>query len=410
MKKEFLTQTTQEMAIKVRNTRVEAIRNKNITKKGVRVYKDGLIGISGAIGDVDDAVLLKQAEDNLKTRLPYPYALSAGVKDHRSYCENTTTASELLNHTTEILETLRTEYPAFDFSETALHKTSRVQLTNSEGLDLAFETTTYELGFLLKDKKSANLFDGFLLNSGHRFDPDAFWAFNRELLDAYSNEVPLPDKEEMPVIHLAPGVAQIFLNRSLNGERYALGSSLFSGKIGEKLFDERVTVEQSRDPLLFNEPFFDTEGTVVENDAYPLIENGVLKNVYTDKKIAHKYDLPHTGAAGGGYDDLPTLAPQYLFIRPDSEDLKAALNGEPAVLVVISSGGDFTSDGDYAAPVQTSFLFDGEKIVGKLPEFSIRSNIFDMLGKDYIGTFKNRVFYMGDFENHLQVSRMTIVR
>lgn len=99
--------------------------------------------------------------------------------------------------------------------------------------------------------------------------------------------------------------------------------------------------------------------------------------------------MPYTGAASGAYDDIPTLSGTSLRFVIDSDDVKAALDGQMAVLVVVSSGGDFTPDGSFAAPVQVSFLFDGERIIGKLPEFTMRSNLYKMLGEDYIGTSDN---------------------
>lgn len=52
-------------------------------------------------------------------------------------------------------------------------------------------------------------------------------------------------------------------------------------------------------------------------------------------------------------------------------------------------GGGFSDTGEYAMPVQMSYLTDGEKILGRLPPFTMRSNLFDMFGKDFIGTSKH---------------------
>jgi PmbA protein len=92
----------------------------------------------------------------------------------------------------------------------------------------------------------------------------------------------------------------------------------------------------------------------------------------------------------------------------DHVDAKKALKGQLAILVIVASGGDFTSDGQFASPVQISFLFDGEKILGKLPEFQMRSQLKTMLGDDYIGTF-DTPFYFGDHER-IQGYYMDIVR
>lgn len=410
MKKEWIKLTTRETAIKVRNTKVEAIRSKNLVKKGVRVFEGGYIGISGCIGDTPNALLEKQAEDNLAVQIEYPYALETGTADHRDYNENPMDAETLLKHTNNILEVLRNEYQAFDFSETVSLNETEYHFKNTEGVDLSYKDAYYSIGLLLKDKKSANLFDGFLMSSGRNFDPEKFWKANREILNAYKTPVALPEQSKMPVILVGNSAVNGFLNRCLNGESYALGSSLFSGKMGEKLFDERVNVSIYRNPEETFEPFFDKEGVVLENDQYPLIEKGVFKGVYTDKRTATKYDLPHTGAASGSYDSMPTLEYTSLKVHTDATDLKTALNGQLAILVIINSGGDFTPDGNYASPVQASFLFDGEKLLGKLPEFNIRGNLFDLLGKDYIGTFDNDYFYIGDsksqvFAYHMEISK-----
>jgi len=63
---------------------------------------------------------------------------------------------------------------------------------------------------------------------------------------------------------------------------------------------------------------------------------------------------------------------------------------------MVAAGGEVNADGNYATPVQASYLFDGKKIIGKLPEFNMSNNVFDILGKDYIGTFKSDELYFGE--------------
>ena len=199
----------------------------------------------------------------------------------------------------------------------------------------------------------------------------------------------------------------------LHGERFARGSSLLSGRLGEQLFSEKVTIELNRDPQTTGRPFFDTEGVVLPNDRLAVVEKGKLIKVLTDKRTADAYGLEHTGAALGDYDDLPSIdgpLGSSLSFRTDSANMKEALQGRPAILSIIASGGAFTANGSFATPVQIAFLFDGERIIGKLPEFAIRSNLFKMLGEDYIGTFDNTNFYFGDIATQLQGYYMTIVR
>ncbi len=410
MKQESITIREKETAAKVQNTRINAVRTKDIAKKGVRVYKDGKIGISGAIGEVAEDKLVENAVRNLGTGISYPYPLSKDRKDHRTYNDNPISAEELMSITESVLETLGKEYSDFDFSETVSTSEITIEMRNSEGLDLEYKDAYFSLGLILREKKSANLFDGLIMCVGRQFDPDKFWAFNRSYLEAYRNPVALPEGDVLPVFALMPDNLTGFLNKSLNGERFATGSSIFSGKLGEQLFSEKVTLEQNRNPLYEPGAFFDMEGVVLLEDRCVLIEDGKLVSVFTDKKNSELYNLPHTGSASGAYDDMPSLTTVPLRFRTDSENLKDALKGQPAILTVISSGGDFTPDGSFAAPVQVSFLFDGEKIIGKLPEFTMRSHLNKMLGEDYIGTFDNTVFYLGDIPSQVQGYYMTIMK
>lgn len=413
MKQEYITIREKETTARVQMSQVQAVRLKDITKKGVRVYKDGKIGISGAVGEVSDAFLLESAKQNLGAGIDYPYPLTKDHKDHRSYNNKPMHSQELLDHAEHILAVLRDEYPDFSFSEFISASEITFQMRNSEGLDLEYQDAFFLLSLILKEKATANLFDGSLVCQSRLFNPVRFLEFNREFLEAYRNKVELPKDDILPVFTLETSILMGFLGRALHGERFAKGSSLFSGKMGELLFSERVTVELLRDPQVTPGPFFDAEGVILPGDRLNVIEHGRLTRVLTDKRTADVYDLPHTGSATGSYDDPPTIDGAHgrvLAFKTDSKDIAGSLKGQPAILALICSGGDFTADGSYATPVQVSFLFDGERLVGKLPEFTMRSHIDNMLGEDYIGTFDNTTLYLGDFPSQLQGYYMNIMR
>ncbi|NLJ41549.1 MAG: hypothetical protein GX352_08075, partial [Clostridiales bacterium] len=364
MDKEFITIREKETTVRIQNTEINALRTKDIVKNGVRVYEDGKIGISGAIGDISNESLIENAVENLDAGISYPYEISGDAKDHRNYGEMTMDSPALLDLSQGIVDRLRSDYKDFDFSEGISAKEAVWNMKNSRGLDLEYRDSYIALGLLLKEKKSANLFDGFLQYRGRTFDLSRFWDFNEGLLEAYRNNVPLPKGETLPVFLVDLSDLENFLSRSLNGELYATGGSIFSGKVGEKLFNDKITVLQDLNPFYTASPFFDMEGVVLKDDCYNLIQNGELKAVYTDKRAAHVYELPHTGAASGSYDGRPALTGASLRFGVDSSNIKSALDGQMAVLVAISSGGDFTADGSFAAPVQVGFLFDGERIIG----------------------------------------------
>ena len=54
-----------------------------------------------------------------------------------------------------------------------------------------------------------------------------------------------------------------------------------------------------------------------------------------------------------------------------------------------------TPSGDISMPSIVSYLVEDGQIVGKLPEFTVCGNIFDILGKDFIGVTDKGFFSFG---------------
>ncbi len=408
MKTEYITIRDRETTLRIMNTEIEAVRKKDIVRKGVRVIKENVIGVSGSIGEVPNEELIDQAEQNLSMGIRYPYELAKNIKRHEDYGEKSLQKDNWISQIEVVLETLKREYPEFDFSEKVGVNNRAVSYENTEGLELEYRDTYMDLEFVLKEKSSVNLFDGFLLYTGRSFDEGLFLDFNRNLLKAHMTPVELPDGHSLPVFMFNTERLDGYLGKALSGENYAVGSSIFKGKMNQKLFDSKVTYCQNFDGREVYRPFFDMEGTLLKGDKLPLIENGELVNVFTDKKTAECYGLPHVGGATGDYDGMPRLENTTIKAEVDSSAIKDVLKGELAVLVFMAEGGDFTSDGGYATPVQLSYLFDGDRILGKLPEFSVSSNLYKMLGEDYLGTFRNP-FYMGE-NSTLQGYRLKVNR
>lgn len=407
MIKERLTLREKESTIKVLNTEIAAVRKKDIVKKGVRVYENDKIGVSGSVGDVSFDTLEERAIKNLQTNISYPYDLEKNFKKKVWISDNRVTHEAVLDEANEVLTFLKAEFDDFDFQETITVKDIAIEFENTEGIQLGYADSYFNIEMILKDKALANLFDGAIAYNGRNYDREKFITFNRDYLGAYRNKVDLPEGETLPVIVMSGDSVFSKMVMELNGERYGNGSSLLANKLNESVFNEKITIEQDLDPVRNYVPFFDGEGVVNDNYTHTLVKNGVLKACYTNKKIAAKYNLEHTGAASAEYDGVPTLSGTNLTVKRDSEDIKSAV-GNKAIFVLMAAGGDFTDDGAFAAPVQVSFLFDGEKIIGKLPEFQMKSHFFKMFNEDYLGTFESP-FYFGDDEN-VSVFNMTIVR
>ncbi|MGF7145173.1 PmbA protein [Anaerotaenia torta] len=401
MIKELYKEIISEISINVTGTRIDSIRKKNLTKCGCRVYDNGYIGIAGCYGEPTRETW-SQAVKNLSDQTPYPYEPEKDKQRIRDLRQFDISEEEYIRDMERLLDILREEYPQFLLSNKMSLTETYVSLTNDAGLNYVNYDKTIDAGLLVKHKDSVNVIDSCITYISREYNLDAMLKEARSALDGYLAKCTLPS-ERMPVILLQDEMLGKF-TESLNGEAIGRGISLFQDKRKMKVFHEEFSLCQNRSEDQYHVPFFDMEGTVSEGDRFTLIENGIIKDAFTDKKNSQAFSLPLTGAAGGQYDDVPSLSSPSLKAVYGSRTLKELLGGEQAVLAVIMSGGDYTNSGDFAAPVQDAYLTDGERILGRLPELNISGNLYDMFGKDYLGCSGDKPF----MSSHLLAIRMKV--
>jgi PmbA protein len=309
-----------------------------------------------------------------------------------------------------LLKELRSKCCDFIFSNKINLSQEFIQLTNSENLNLSYKDKALKIELGVKHKDSINIMDFSIDITGRKYNRGELLNYIEEICRAYNNEVELPKQGKIPVVFLeSEYLLYLKLWQELNGMKFGTGASLLSKAMGEKKFSEEFTLYQSatnKDVLV---PFFDAEGVVNEDYKMPLIENGVIKSPYTNKKTAKTYKLPLTGAASSSYDEVPNLGIPSLAIKPANKSCKELLNGEMAVLVLVAAGGDYTAEGVFGTPVQMAMLFDGEKIIGRLPELQISSNLFSMYGEDFRGVSKDTINELSNSKHvvmDLQVNKL----
>ena len=134
-----------------------------------------------------------------------------------------------------------------------------------------------------------------------------------------------------------------------------------------------------------DEEFFDTEGVVSDDYKSYIVKNGVMEKLFTTKFTAQKYGIENLGNASAGYADAPNLSGRGFAIERTADGLEDILKGREAIFLDESSGGDMTPDGNMSLPSQLAFLYRDGKLIGRLPEFALCGNVFDIYGKDFLG-------------------------
>ena len=392
MEQEKLTYKETSYSVSISGGKVDSLRVNENLKTVIRVYEDGKIGVAGAIGECDEKALLQEAKSKLAQNIAYPCNLTENGKREVDRLKEIIPPEDYVKTIKKLIARLNKCYPDFVFSNKINMGEEEIVYENSKNTKFVYRGSDIGGALVIKDKASANIMDlgyGFVKNS---YDEDKIVSDIGKLLKVYHNKVEMP-KEDLPVIINTMEVVRYGADHMV-AEMYESGSSLLSGKLGQKIFNEKVSILTDRGNQERSLPFFDAEGVVNENDKFYFVKNGVFSGLATYKRSAANFNLPLSGGGYAPFDEVPQ--PSFVGFKMENTDsLKNLVKGR-AIFVWETSGGDVTPDGTVGLPVQLAYLYEDGKLLGRLPEFGIQGNISDFLGKDFIGVARDDTFAFSD--------------
>jgi TldD protein len=199
------------------------------------------------------------------------------------------------------------------------------------------------------------------------------------------DSVPTP-AGEMPVI-LGPGWPGVMLHEAvghgLEGDFNRKGTSIFSGKIGEKVTAEGVTViddgtiENKRGSITI-----DDEGTKSSKNV--LIENGILKNYMQDRQNARLMNMEPTGNGrrqSYSHYPMPRMTNTYMDNGTvDPQEIISSL--KKGIYAVNFSGGQVDiTNGKFVFSASEAYLVENGKIKQPVKGATLIGNGPDAMSK-----------------------------
>ena len=192
-----------------------------------------------------------------------------------------------------------------------------VTIINTKGLKLSGKTNYfYYLGAAVgkQGEQVKSGYEIFLDNDFSKFDVDKLaQKVCKTTVDQLGGEA---CESGVYKAVLSPEVVKAFVSfyiDSADAEEIQKRSSLFIGKLGQKVASKKVTIEDK--PLaktIFAKPF-DDEGVATYNK--PIIKNGVLQTYLYNLTTAAKDGVKSTGNASRGGSLIGT-APNFLYMKP----------------------------------------------------------------------------------------------
>ena len=383
--------------VNITNSKVDSFRKSEIKKTGIRLYNEGDIGVAGYIGDLGEEIAEKNAVKSLMNKISYPCESASNINKKVEIGEFPIKPDNIIEEVEEVLKELNKFGSDFIFSNKASLIEDKIHLSNNSNTKMDFTSKYMSFGLLYKTKESVSLFDGFFGFMSHKYNRKEWLDYSQKFLEWHRNLLKVKLEKKMPVIFLEPGTTLSKFNLELSGRKYSTQTSIFSKKQGDKLFNEKFNLINNRESNDNYLSYFDAEGTILNNNKFYFIKDGIFKAPSSDKQLAKEFGYELTGSAVSAYDTVPVLGRSNLDVEITHNNLEDMLKGQKAIVVLMASGGDFTTEGSFGTPVQLSFLYENGKILGRLPELQLNSNIYKMFGDDFKGSVKNSLTPFSDY-------------
>jgi PmbA protein len=354
----------------------------------VRVVRDGKLGFAASSNQ--DAVerlavnALESASYGDKVPIQFPgQQPGAPVRTYDPAIPQLP-ISRLVEMGREILDLALAVEPDLRCNISLSRSVQKVRIANSAGLDASYQVSPLSLGMEI-DRIDGDdvliLYDSF----GTTVWDDNYLAFARSLVEKLKiarKIVPI-QAGNMPVLFSPVGALAlgIPLFEGLNGKNVYKGTSPMIGKIGEKLFDEKITIVDNG--TLDGKPAsapYDDEG--VPHRCNMLVEKGVVKGFLYDLKTAAQSGAETTGNASRGLFNPPSPSATNFLINPGRTPLKDMIAGIDHGIIVenlLGLGQGNVLSGAFSNPLSLAFLVEKGEIVGRVKDVSIAGNVYELL-------------------------------
>ena len=200
---------------------------------------------------------------------------------------------------------------------------SKTILINSNGLNLVQKNNFYYYVVQCVAKEGEQTksgYDFFLSNKFEEFNPEEFAKKIVKLtVDQLGGEACESNKYKA-VLHpdVVTSLMRAYIGHA-NAEEVQKNSSLFIGKLGQKIASSKVTIEDKPQQKNVFARWFDDEGVATYNK--PIIKNGRLETYLYNLTTAAKAGVTTTGNGYGG-GSKRGIASSFLSLKPGKKSLE----------------------------------------------------------------------------------------
>ncbi len=386
---EIIQKSYTENPVSFENNKLKILESKENSGIAVRLIKTGKIGLSSTTNPEALERTIISAIEASEYGPEATFEFTKEKIDSRGVINQAHTdipLEELVERGTKVVNSLSAFHKDILISGGFNLLSGETVYLNSNGVFGERNRTVYSTSFyanLVRGEDFLGIYDG---NSSLEEFPSEFEMQNKILEKLnYSKENVLLNTKRYPVIftpHAVMGIFVDILNVILNGKTIQQGISPLVGKLGQKLFSEKLTLNENPD-IGTAKIHFDDEG--VRTKEKKLIDRGTINSFYFDLSSASRLGSG-TSSTGNGFKGGLAAAPvpklTNLQVGQGKKSYKELIkNIKEGVLVdqVLGAGQSNTLAGEFSVGIDLGFKIVNGEINGRIKNCMVAGNIFDLL-------------------------------
>ena len=378
------------------NNKLKYLATRSERGAGVRVIRNGRVGFSSTsdFGRLDELVenALESAAFGEEARFEFPAVCQAAEVSVFDAEVGEVSTRRIVEVGEEAIERVLSRHPEVQCSAAVAASVGEERVANSRGLDIGHRSSTFSMdltALAVQDDGLVWVGDGWT-NCRLRTDSTA-------LTDKIISDLDLAREEAeistgvYPAIFTANAMASLLISLSdgVNGKVVQKGVSPLGGRLGERIFDERITVwdDGVMDYAASSAPH-DTEGLRSRRTA--LIERGVLKNFLFDLQTAGLMNAEPTGNGLRNSGSMPVPGHNNTVVAVGDtacEDMVRGIRRGLLVDHVMGGGMSNTLAGEFSVNLELGFLIEDGRPAGRVKNCMLFGNMYELLkdGVEAIG-------------------------
>ena len=382
----------EQCGIELTDGKTKKANRKQETGYSLRVIHKGRVGFSACAGaePAPDLVerALASAQLGAEARFEFPPPQKP-QKDVVTYDARTPklTFQQAREVGEQLCATLKERYPEALVEAGVSWVWAEKHLANSSGAECSQRFSSYSVSAMVQQVKGEEI--TMVLCGKQGFGPQDEFASRvaevvLERLDAAKREAKITSGPKKVIFDPMYGVFSILtpLWEGLNGENVARKASPLTGRVGEKIFSDLLTIVD--DPLSDGVGAYMWDGEGVAARRNVLVEGGVLCNFVFDLENAARAGMEPTGSARRGLLSRPKPSFSNFIIEAGTtplSDMIASIDEGLYVVNPLAAWGANPLSGQFSTPLGFALKIERGEIVGRVRQVSIAGNIYEDLKK-----------------------------